>query len=111
ISWQITCAIAPSIFEAEILRHSRKDFRRIIKFIRDFKGVRVVGQTGRVFDEVNLVSETLKSDDIMNVLPDDTGDRHRAHEAHDDDALAFHEEENVQRSTFNVKLTTSNDLN
>src|SRR5213079_1732570 len=98
MSWQITRAIAPSIFEAEILRHSRKDLRRVIKFIRDFKGVRVVGQTGRVFDEVDVMPETLKSDDIMNVLPDDTGDRHGAHEAHDDDALALHEEE-----TFNVQ--------
>jgi len=27
----------------------------------------------------------------MNMLPDYAGNRHRAHEAHDDDAFAFHD--------------------
>src|SRR6516165_3900953 len=39
----------------------------------------------------------------MNVLPNHTGDRHRAHEAHDHNALAFHEEENAERPTSNVQ--------
>jgi hypothetical protein len=35
----------------------------------------------------------------MNVLPDDAGDRHRAHEAHDHDALALHQTENAEQTS------------
>ena len=40
--------------------------------------------------KINVVPEPLQSDDVMNVLPDDARDRHRSHEAHHHDALAFH---------------------
>src|ERR1700730_17933091 len=39
----------------------------------------------------------------MDVLPDHAGDRHPSHKAHHHDPLAFHQEENVQRSTSNVE--------
>src|SRR5205809_4778558 len=42
----------------------------------------------------------------MNMLPDDARDRHRSHEAHHHDALAFHEEENAERRTSNVQHRT-----
>ena len=34
--------------------------------------------------------EPLQSHDVMNVLPDDARDRHRSHETHHHNALAFH---------------------
>jgi hypothetical protein len=37
----------------------------------------------------------------MNVLPDHARDWHRSHEAHNDDALAFHSRENGERPTSN----------
>ena len=36
------------------------------------------------------MSETLQADDVMHVLPDDAGDRARAHEAHDDNSFTLH---------------------
>src|SRR5205823_5724886 len=55
-----------------------------------FKCFRVVRKARRIFDEIDVVPEPLQSDDVMNVLPDDAGDWHRSHKAHDHDALAFH---------------------
>src|SRR5947199_8238936 len=42
----------------------------------------------------------------MNMLPDNARDRHRTHKAHDNNALAFHQEENAERITSNVKDRT-----
>src|SRR5205085_2101283 len=56
----------------------------------DLERLRIVRQPRRVFDVVNVMPESLQPDDVMNVLPDHARDRHRAHEAHDDNALAFH---------------------
>src|SRR4029077_18457977 len=46
--------------------------------------------------------------DVMDALPDDARDRHRAHESHHHNALAFHEEENFERPTSNVQHRTKN---
>src|SRR5206468_9303019 len=46
--------------------------------------------------------ESLQSDDVMDVLPDYAGDRHRSHEAHHDDALAF---QNVLTTTAGFPAT------
>src|SRR4029077_14288 len=45
---------------------------------------------------------------VMDGLPDNARDRHRSHESHHHDALAFHEEENAERPTSNVQHRTKN---
>jgi hypothetical protein len=52
------------------------------------------------------VPKPLQADDVMKVLPDHARDRHRAHEAHNDYALAFHLEENAERRTSNAEHRT-----
>src|ERR1700704_3043004 len=49
--------------------------------------------------------ELLEADDVVNVLPDHTRDRHRPHEAHHDDALAF-QLGNVFTATAGLPATT-----
>jgi hypothetical protein len=46
------------------------------------------------------VTKSLQPDEIMDVLPDYTRDGHRTHEAHDDNALAFHYRESIERWTL-----------
>ncbi len=109
---EIARAETPAPLEAELARQLPEHLRGVSEVVARIEGLRVVGNPGGVFDVVNIVPEPLQADDVMNVLPDDAGDRHRAHEAHDDDALSFHgaevegRGENVQRSTFNVQHST-----
>ena len=103
IARQIARAERPAIFETKLARQPVKNFRGVIELVGDFECFRVVRKAGRVFDVKNVVPEPLQADDVMDVLPDHACDRHRAHEAHDDNALAFHREENAQRPTLNVQ--------
>ena len=102
------------MLEAEFVRELGENLRGVVEVVARIEGLRVVGQPGGIFDVVNVVPEPLQADDVMDVLPDDAGDRHRAHEAHHDDAFAFHwidrEEAGRRRGTFqrlNVQLPTS----
>src|SRR5207253_1087916 len=79
-----------------------ENFRRVIELVVYLKRLRVVGKPRRIFDVVNVMPESLQSDDIMNVLPDHAGNRHRPHEAHHDDALAF---QNILTTTAGFPAT------
>ncbi len=94
---EITRAKSPALSESEFLRQAIENLRGVIEFVVYLKGLRIVGNPCRVFDVIDFVAKPLQSDDVMNVLPDYACDRHRAHEAHDDDALAFHDEEDIER--------------
>src|SRR5262249_16821759 len=83
-------------------RQPGENFSRVIELVGYFERFRVVRQTRRIFDKENVVPEPLHADDVMNVLPDNARDRHRSHKAHDNDALAFHQEDNPERPTWNV---------
>lgn len=87
---EVAGAITPTMFEAELIRELGQDPGGIGIVIPDFKRLRVIRKARRIFDIVNVVPESLQPDDIMNVLPDNPGNRHRAHEPHDDDFLAPH---------------------
>ena len=69
-----------------------KHTRGVIEFVVHLERLGVVGEPGRIFDVEDVVAEPLEADDVMKVLPDDAGDRARAHEAHYDDAFLFHDE-------------------
>ncbi len=90
--WQIARTKAPAPLEAELARQLAKELRGIGKVVARVESLRVVGNPRGVFNVINIVAETLQADDVMDVLPNDAGDRHRAHESHDDDSFAFHEE-------------------
>src|SRR6266550_4006448 len=92
-SWssrQVPRAICPAIFEIKLARQAGENSCCVIELVGYFECFRIVRETRRIFDEIDVVPEPLQSDDVMNVLPDDARDRHRSHEAHDHDALAFH---------------------
>ena len=92
-SWssrQVPRAIRPAIFEIKLARQAGENFCCVIELVSYFKCFRIVRKTRRIFDEIDVVPEPLQSDDVMNVLPDDARDRHRSHEPHHHDALAFH---------------------
>src|SRR5204863_8583846 len=80
---------SPAILEIEFARQTIQDFRGVIELVVNFEGFRVVGKPRRIFDVKNVVPELLQSDDIMDVLPNHARNRHRAHEAHHHDPLAF----------------------
>src|SRR5712691_13164012 len=48
--------------------------------------------------------EPLQPDDVMHMLPDYARDRHRAHETHDNDPLAF---QNVLTTSAGLPATTA----
>ena len=77
-------------FESEFLRRPVQDSRRVIEFVIDLERLRIVGKPRRIFDVINVVTEPLQPDEIMDVLPDHARDRHRTHEAHHDNFLFLH---------------------
>jgi hypothetical protein len=92
-SWsvgQVARAIRPAIFEIKLARQPSENFCCVLELVGDLECFRIVRKARRVFDVENVVPEPLQSHDIMNVLPDDARDRHRAHEPHYQDALALH---------------------
>src|SRR5206468_234496 len=101
VAWQIARAKRPAIRKVKIARQEAKKFRRVIELVSHFERVGVVRKTRRIFDVINVVSEPLQTNDVMDVLPDYACDRHRTHEAHHDDALAFHSKEDGQCPTSN----------
>ena len=73
---QIARAEAPAPLESELARQLPKHLGSVSEVVARLEGLRVVGNSGGVFDVVNVVPETLQPDEVMDVLPDDTGDRH-----------------------------------
>ena len=71
-------------------RQAREVSQRVAVVVGDLKVHGIVGQPGAVLDVVDFMPEPLQADDVVNVLPDHAGDRAAGHEAHDDDAFAFH---------------------
>ena len=83
--------VAPAPLESMLLSESAQRLGRIGVVVGDVEGDRIVGIVQRVLDVVDLMTETLETHDVVDVLPDDSGDRHAAHESQDDDLFAFHE--------------------
>src|SRR5207302_203254 len=106
VARQITRAKTPAVPEAEFGGEMLEDARSVIEFVVHLESVRVVRQPGGIFDVEDIVAESLQADDVMNVLPDDAGDRAGTHEAHDDETLSFHGEKEggnaltIRRRTF-----------
>src|SRR5204863_5970877 len=82
----------------------------VIELIVYLKGLRIVGQSCRILDVKNIVPEALKADDVMNVLPDHAGNRHRAHEAHHNDFLFLHLEDPGKAGIVISKIVDESNL-
>src|SRR5205807_5538988 len=100
---QITCAKRPAILEIKFIGQARQQFRGVTKIVARVESFCVVGNAGGIFDVVNLVTESLQADNVVHMLPNHARDRAGAHEAHYDDALALHCEENTERSIPNAQ--------
>ena len=84
-------AETPAAVEPVSPREPVERARSVGKILRDRECLRVVGIAQAVLHVVNLVAEALQPDDVVDVLPDDTGDGASPHEAEHDDPFAFHE--------------------
>ena len=73
----------------EFTGQARQEPGGISEIVVYLERVGVIGKARGIFDVVDLVSEALQPDDVVKVLPDHTGDRARAHEAHHDNPLAL----------------------
>src|SRR5438132_8007150 len=100
---KITGAKPPPPLKIELARKSIENSRGVVVFVVNLKRLGVVGQPGRVLDVKDAMTKPLKPNDVMDVLPDHAGDRHRAHEAHDHDALRFHPKITT-KNTENTKI-------
>ena len=86
-----TGAVGPATLKAMLLSQTAERLHRIGVVVRNIESDRIVRIVERVLDVVDLVTETLEADDVMDVLPDDSGDGHSPHEAQDDDLFSFHD--------------------
>src|SRR4029077_4798783 len=93
---QITRAKRPAIFEIESVSQAREKVSGVSVIVAGIKRFRVVGNASGMFELVNLVTESLEADNVVHMLPDHARDGAGAHEAHNDDALALHCEENTE---------------
>jgi len=75
--------------EVEFIGQRAEELGGIGEIVVYFEGVGIIREAGRIFDVVDLVSKPPQADNIVKVLPDHTGDRARAHEAHHDNPLAL----------------------
>ena len=87
----VTGAVGPAPLEPVLLCELSKHLCGMGVVVGDIEGDRIVGIVGGVLDVVDLVTQTLEAHDVVDVLPDDSGDGHSAHESEDDDFFAFHE--------------------
>ena len=84
-------AVGPSPLKAVLLGKPRERGRSVGVIVGNVEGNRIVGVIQGVLDVGDFVPETLKSDDVVEVLPDDPGDGHTTHEPKDDDLFFLHD--------------------
>ena len=75
--------------EVEFIGQASEELGGVSEIVVHLERVGIIGKTCGIFDVIDVVSEALQPDNVVKVLPDDTGDRARAHEAHHDDPLAL----------------------
>ena len=70
IAGQVAGTKAPAVFKTKFVGQLGEHLRGVAEVIARFEGLRVVGNSGGIFDVVNIVSKPPQPDDVMNVLPD-----------------------------------------
>src|SRR5262249_40427674 len=84
-------AIGPAAFKSVLARELSKRLNSVGKVIRIFEGYGVIGGVGCILYIIDLVTEALKANNVMNVLPHDSGYGAAPHEAKEDDFFPVHD--------------------